>query len=661
MECGALAGFSGRFVRLMAWRGWLIPWTATFLVVVAGLPEPGRAQTTQGYDPYSQSSGQNGSSSAGTGQVNGAQPGAAPTTGATDAFNPTVVPDYSAHNNGDFNDTINLRPQFGAGRFIALPPARPVPPPSEFEQFVAERAGRKLPRFGAALLLDGAQGFARSSAAPIPPDYVLKPGDQLIIGVTGSVEADTKVVIDSEGRIFIPRIGAVELAGTRYADVARTLSKQFSQKYKKAEVTAVLGHLHGLTVYVTGYAVTPGAFTVSSLSTMVDGVLAAAGPSGGGSFRNVQLRRGGRVEATLDLYDLLLNGDTSRDAVLQNGDVINIGAVGAEIAITGSVNAEAIYEARPGETLADIIRYSGGLNSLADNSRLLVSRLADLDNAGSRQMDFAEAKTYPAEAGDIVRVLSLADIARPLERQAVLTTIEGEVDRPGRYYLKPGSTLRDLLAQSGGLTGGAFVFGAEFHRDTIQQQQQASFDRAIEDLQLDAAASPFSGVNSLNPDRATARSQASLSIIDRLKARKPDGRLVLALAPDATSLPGDLALENNDRIYVPPRPKTVGVFGAVYETGSFIYTPGSRVGAYLRLAGGPKSIADRKDIFVVRANGSVLSRRQTHDFEDQPALPGDVIFVPIKTSGGGLEKLIAISSLVYQFGITALTLTALGL
>jgi protein involved in polysaccharide export with SLBB domain len=157
-----------------------------------------------------------------------------------------------------------------------------------------------------------------------------------------------------------------------------------------------------------------------------------------------------------------------------------------------------------------------------------------------------------------------------------------------------------------------------------------------------------------------ARSQAALAIIDKLKAQKPDGRLVLALGPDATSLPADLNLENNDRIYVPPRPKTVGVFGAVYETGSFLFTPGSRLSAYLRLAGGPKRIAERGDMFVVRANGSVVSARQTHGLADQPALPGDVIFVPVKTSAGAFEKFVLIAQVLSQFAITGLTLAALG-
>jgi polysaccharide export outer membrane protein len=292
-----------------------------------------------------------------------------------------------------------------------------------------------------------------------------------------------------------------------------------------------------------------------------------------------------------------------------------------------------------------------------------VARLSDLDKTGSQEMTFAAAKVMPAERGDLVRVLSLANITRPQERQAILATIEGEIDHPGRYYLRPGSTVGDLLAEAGGLTPGAFVFGAQVDRDSLRQQQQVSFDRAIADLQLDAAAAPLSAVSSVSADRAAtsaARSQAALAIIEKLKAQKPDGRLILALGPSATALPANLKLENNDRIFVPPRPTTVGVFGAVYQTGSFLFTPGARVGGYLSLAGGPKRIADRADIFVVRANGSVISVHETHDFYRQPALPGDVIFVPVKTSGGIFEKVLAVAAVVYQFGVGALTLKALG-
>ncbi|MBA3811650.1 MAG: SLBB domain-containing protein, partial [Caulobacteraceae bacterium] len=599
-----------------------------------------------------------------------------PATSAEPArpYAPTVIQNSANPARSDLATTPVTRPGEGGATvqpLYARPGAtpgqfelytRPPPAPGQFEAFVAQALGRPLPRFGASLILSGGRGFATGPTTTVPPDYRLNPGDELLIGVTGSVEADLRLVIDAEGRIFVPRIGPITVAGLRYGDLSDALSRRFAEQFRKARVSVIIGRLHGLTVYVTGYAVSPGAYTVSSLSTLVDAVLAAGGPSAAGSFRSIQLRRGGQPVADLDLYDLLLRGDKTRDAVLQNEDVLYVAPAGPEVAVSGAVNSEAIYEAKAGETLGDVIRFAGGFNSLADESRLIVSRLADLDRAGSQQLDFAVAKRFPAERGDIVRVLSLAGVARPLERQAILATIEGEVDHAGRYYLAPGSTLADLLAKAGGLTSGAYVFGTELDRVSVKAQQQASFDKAIGDLELSAAALPLStpGGTAEKAASATARSQAALAVVDRLKQHKPDGRLVLSLEPEARALPGSLALEDHDRIIVPPRPKTVGVFGAVYQPGSFLFGPATRLGAYLRLAGGPRKIADKGDVFVVRANGAVLSSQQDRGLRDRPALPGDVIFVPVRTSRGTFEKLLDVATLVYQFGIGALAIKAIG-
>ena len=564
---------------------------------------------------------------------------------------------------------VTTAPAAGAAPLYARPSAtpgqfelftRPPPTPGEFETFIFKTLNRPLSRFGSSLVMGGAKGFAAPPSTTVPPDYTLNPGDELLVRVTGDVEANLRLVIDSEGRVFVPKIGSINLAGVRYGDLANALSRKFTDQYKQIKLSVTIGHLHALTVYVTGYAVSPGAYTVSSLSTMVDAVLAAGGPAAGGSFRSLVLRRNGQIISNLDLYSLLLKGDKTQDAILQNGDVLDVEPVGPEVAVTGSVNAEAIYEAKSGETLADVIGFAGGLNSLADDTRLVVARLGDLDAAGSRQLTFAQARTFPAERGDIVRVLSLADIVRPQERQAVLATIEGEVDHPGRYYLAPGATLEDVLNKAGGLTSGAYVFGTNFSRDSIRQQQQQSFDRAISDLELSAAAAPLSELSGLEAASAPARLQASLAVIDRLKERKPDGRLVLDLAYGANAFPMSLILEDGDHIYIPPRPKTVGVFGAVYEPGSFLFVPAKKLSDYLKLAGGPQKIADRHEIFVVRANGAVLSSQQSHGFNDQPAYSGDVIFVPVRTGLTIWDKLRDISTVVFQFGISAATLAILA-
>jgi protein involved in polysaccharide export with SLBB domain len=240
-------------------------------------------------------------------------------------FQPTVIPSSptatSAAKDTESPADDRLR--------VPGPTAQP-PPASEFERYVSTIVGTPLRRFGSDLLMPGARGFTTPPTTTIPPDYRLNPGDTLLIGITGSVQAsDLRLTIDSEGRIFVPRIGAVHVGGMRYGDVRDVISDAVSRQYRNFSVDVSVSELHGITVYVTGFAARPGSYTVSSLSTLVNAVLAAGGPASGGSFRSIELRRNGQVVTHFDLYDLLLKGDRSGDAVVQNGDVIYIAPAGA--------------------------------------------------------------------------------------------------------------------------------------------------------------------------------------------------------------------------------------------------------------------------------------------------------------------------------------------
>jgi protein involved in polysaccharide export with SLBB domain len=663
--------------------GGLPAWLLVAAIAVLSLHATGSWAQTAVYDPANQQGAATSAAGTGAPGANGANGGSGAAVAPSAAFSPTVIPSITETaptpltagssvgttlgitapvtnpaGPGTIDKPLYLRPGTQPGQFELF--TQPPPQPGEFERFVERTLGRPLPRFGESLILEGGRGFATPPTTTVPPDYRLNPGDQLVIDITGSVETSMRLVINSEGRIFIPRIGQVDVAGLRYGDLEAAVSRRVNQQYKNARVSVVIGQLHGITIYVTGYAVSPGAYTVSSLSTLVDAVLAAGGPSAGGSFRFIELRRNGQLLTTLDLYDLLLKGDKTHDALLQNGDVINVAPVGAQLAVTGSVNNQAIYEARPADTIADVIGYAGGLDSLADSSRLVIASLADLDRAGSEELTFAEARSVPAARGDIIRVLSLAGIDRPLERQAVLATIDGEVDHPGRYYLPPGSTLADLLARAGGMTAGAFVYGTDLNRESVRRQQQVSFDRVIADLQLTAAVAPISALNRGQAEQGPARQQAMLTVIEQLRQRRPDGRLVLDAPYGSNALPGTLRLEDNDTVHIPPVPTTVGVFGAVFEAGSFIYQPGQSVRDYLRRAGGPQRFADKGEIFVVHANGAVASTKQVKGMADRPALPGDVIFVPVRSSLDTFERIREVATVVYQLGLGVATLAVLA-
>lgn len=513
-------------------------------------------------------------------------------------------------------------------------PAKPVPatPPSEFESFVSAAAGTPLRRFGADLLVPGARDFAAGPSATVPPDYRLNAGDELLLGLTGSVQAaNIRLTIDSEGRIFVPRIGAIMVAGVRYGDLHDVIARRVSRQYRGFQLEVSVARLHGVTVYVTGFAAALGSYTVGSLSTLVNAVLASGGPAAGGSFRSIQLRRGGKLVSDFDLYDLLLKGDRSGDAVLQNGDVIYIAPAGEQVAVIGSVNREAIFEVAPGETVDDAIRYAGGVNTVADASRLMVFDSLGREGKGWEELSAAEATARKARRGDIVRVLSQVGIARPLAQQSVLVTISGEVAKPGRYYFKPGTRLADVVAQAGGLTAEAFPYASVITRESVKAQQQQSFERAVEDVELLLTAQPVTSAN-----RAQLVQPANLalvrSIVDQLRERRPSGRLVFELPVTADALPGGLILENNDTIYVPPRPVTVGVFGAVPTPASFAWREGATIGDFIRSAGGVQKLGDKSEVFVVRANGTVLADGKR--VLRAPALPGDLVYVPIDANRG---------------------------
>lgn len=533
--------------------------------------------------------------------------------------------------------------------------------PGEFETWARDVTGRNLKRFGSDLLLPGSRDFATPATSTIPPDYALNVGDTISIALTGSMEGSVDTEIDRDGKIFLPNVGSVSLVGVRFRDLRDRIASAIGRKYRGYDVSVSLTKLRGVRVYVTGFAAHPGAYSVNSLSTLVNAILQAGGPAAGGSFRSAKLYRNGQEVADFDLYQLLRDGDRSHDPLLQNEDVIFIPAVGRQVAVIGSVNEEAIYEVRQGESLADTLRVAGGPTNLADDSRLILYRLSDQDSIGSRQIERAAASNFATEAGDIIQILPQGSLARPLERQQAIVRIEGEVNKPGNYYVAPNTPLAQVVAMAGGLTPRAYVYGTRFSRETVRAQQRRGFLDAVDQMEMALAAAPLTGNGLGDQTQRQAQVASAKAFLDQLRKKEPDGRLVLDVTPVDAALPDNLLVENNDRIVIPPRVETVGVFGAVYRPASFIVGNGKaiRVRDYVEQAGGVIRGADRGNIFVVRANGSVLTRKR--GAMGAPVLAGDTIFVPIRTENYSLlAKIRDISQVVAQFGIAALAIAAIN-
>lgn len=558
------------------------------------------------------------------------------------------------------NDGVSALPADDSNKSVN-PRLKPPPKPNEFERYVESAIGRKLQRFGAELLLPDNRDYALPATATVPPGYVLNVGDTILISLAGSTEGSIERQIDTDGKIFLPHVGSVMLAGVRYADLKERISAAIGRQYRGYEVTVGVRQLRGIRVYVTGFANNPGAYSVNSLSTLVNAVLAAGGPSSGGSFRSVRLYRHGELVTDFDLYDLVRRGDRSNDQVLQNEDVLFIAPLGKQVAITGSVNEEAIYEAKPGETIQDMLRIAGGPNELADETRVMLYRSSDLSSSGARQISAAEIASQPIKGGDLLQVLSEGTLQRPLAGQSVLVRIEGEVNKPGNYYVPANSSLADIVDRAGGATGRAFVYGTRLERSSVRVQQREAFREAIQQLEMSLAAAPLTAGQTLDAGERANQLAGARAVLERLRQAEPDGRVVLDIAPEASTVPNDLLMENNDRVVIPPRATTVGVFGAVYRPASFYLhgqTQPMKVSEYLDRAGGPMRSADKGSIFVVRANGSVLSR---HNGAMQArALPGDVIFVPVKTQSTSIwSRIREISTIIFQIGVSAAALAAI--
>jgi protein involved in polysaccharide export with SLBB domain len=530
---------------------------------------------------------------------------------------------------------------------------------------------RSIRRFGANLVTDDALASATQDPLPaVPGDYIVRSGDQINLTVWGAVDADLQLTVDRAGRISVPRVGAITVAGLRNVDLAEAISHRVGQTFRNFQLTATLGQVRPIRVFVGGYVQHPGSITVNGLSSVLHALMRTGGPSSAGSFRDVHLRRGSKEVGVFDLYDLLLKGSRDADQLVQPDDVIFVGAIGTQVAILGSVNQPAIYELKPGETLDDLLHMAGGFNAVADRGRVTIERLADRSTGKVSELTLPAHDRDPLATGDVVRAYSAVSVALPQERQNQHVRVEGEVVHPGDYLLPPGSRIEDALRVAGGLTSSAYPFGTEFTRESVRKVQQVSYERALRDFETDItknqANQRATSAEELSAQSSAAQSNARL--LERLRQIRPNGRVVLQLQPTATRLP-NLALEDGDTLTIPQRGSSVGIFGSVFNTGSFVYQPGRTTGQYLALAGGPTRGADKQSAFMIRANGSVISARQGatfwhsgNEFEQALVEPGDAIFVPEELGKATfVQDAKDWTQILYQFGLGLAGIKSLGL
>lgn len=322
----------------------------------------------------------------------------------------------------------------------------------------------RLNQFGYSFFKPAAEGFSPLTDIPVGADYVVGPGDRIVLNLWGSVEGTYELVVNRSGEVVLPRVGSIKVWGVSFGELPGVLKKGLSRIYKDFNLNVTMGKLRVMKVYVVGEVNAPGAYDISSLSTVINALSAAGGPLKTGSLRSIRVKRAGKVVETVDLYDFFLSGDKSRDIRLQSGDTIFVPVIGRVAGISGNVKRPAIYELRNETTLADLVGLAEGFLPTGYLQRIQLSRVdahekmlvADfsLDPKDEGRSPEEIMKTIRIQDMDLVKVFPIDRTLRDHVR------LSGYVLRPGDYALKPGMKVSTILSKDNLLP--------EFYRDVAE-------------------------------------------------------------------------------------------------------------------------------------------------------------------------------------------------
>lgn len=299
----------------------------------------------------------------------------------------------------------------------------------------------ELKRFGLDLFAGSPTTFAPVSDVPVPADYTVGAGDEIVIQLFGKENTTHRLRVNRAGTINFPSLGPVQVAGMSFSDVRDSLNQRVKEQMIGVRSDISLGEMRTMQVFVMGDAYKPGAYTVSALTTISQAIYYSGGFGESGALRNVQLKRNGQVIRKLDMYDLLLKGDARNDVRLLPGDVVFIGAVGNTIAIDGEVNRPAIYEVKSGESYKQAIQMAGGFTANAYSDQIEVKRYAAKGARDALTLNFSQSHDQQTKVkdGDAVNVLKKS------EELTRYVQIEGDVRHPGFIEWKSGLRVADLF------------------------------------------------------------------------------------------------------------------------------------------------------------------------------------------------------------------------
>ena len=308
----------------------------------------------------------------------------------------------------------------------------------------------KIKSFGYDVFANAPSTFSPTSDIAIPENYILGVGDRISIQVFGKENIELELDINREGDVVFPSHGPFSVAGLSFSEMKTLLVAKIKEKIIGVDVVIGMASLRSMRVFVLGDAYKPGPYTLSSLSSITHALFAAGGISDIGSLRNIQLKRSGKLVTQLDLYDLLIHGDSTNDLLLQSGDVVFIPPVEKSVTIKGLVRRPAIYELIEGETFQDILRMSGGVLPSAYLKYTELTRYSDNSYRRGINLDLTDKLVLnkKVSSGDEINIKKTDYIRTPkisLTTNAI--TLKGAITKPGKYQWFSGQKISDVLPE----------------------------------------------------------------------------------------------------------------------------------------------------------------------------------------------------------------------
>lgn len=466
----------------------------------------------------------------------------------------------------------------------------------------------------------------------IREDYILGPGDVLLIKISGITNEQFRVEVNARGVVSFSNIPSVFVNGLSLLEAREKIRSRLLNVYKNVDIEVDVVDLKDIDVYVSGRVAEPGSYVVRANNTLMDLLYLCGGPTAEGSFRDIRLIKkvenqldGGGFsvgERVIDLYNLFIFGEFE-SIILSAGDRIIVPPVNKVVTISGAVKNPARYEFINPLTLEELLGLAGGFTPNASASRIELSRKDQYGFYEFFELDYTDEKipVFPIQDGDIVHVLDRITV---IQEDHIIVTMTGRVKRPGRYILPQNSTFDDAIAAAGGLTDTAFESGSMLIREHLKTNEQLIREKVLQDLQsmLLTYQSNLAESAILNDDQALL-----------LKAQQYRGRALNTIGQ--VMVEGRLLfdperenpiLHQGDVIRVPDTPNTVMVIGSVYNAGSLIYDEKFSVNDYLNLVGGLTPFADGDNIHILKPYGYVFSYKD----KNVKIGRGDIVIVPPK-------------------------------